>query len=46
MLKIKHLEASIKLHVKLQVNISHVTSFLKYTLLCYLIHYCVLSLPS
>lgn len=46
MFKIKHLEAKIRLHIELQVNKAAVTSFLKYTLLCYFIHYCVLGFPS
>jgi hypothetical protein len=46
MLKIKYLKAKIKLHIELQVNKAAVTSFLKYTLLCYLVHYCILSFPS
>lgn len=45
MFKIKHLKATIKLQVELQVNKAAVTSFLKYTLLGYLIHYCILCFP-
>jgi len=46
MFKIKHLEAKIKLQVKLQVNKAAVTSFLKYTLLSYFVHDCILRFLS
>lgn len=46
MLKIKHLEAKIKLHIELQVNRAAVTSFLKYTLLGYLVHDSILRFLS
>lgn len=46
MLKIKHLEAKIKLQVELQVNKAVVTSCLKYTLLGYLVHDCILRFLS
>ena len=46
MIKIKHLEARIKLQVELQVNTKHVTSYLHYIFLGYLIHNCILCLFS
>lgn len=46
MIKIKHLKARIKLQIELQVNTKHVTSYLHYIFLGYLVHNCILRLFS
>jgi hypothetical protein len=46
MLRIKHLKARIKLQIELQVNTKHVTSYLHYIFLGYLVHNCILRFLS